>query len=75
MSPLLLFLAAASAAQPAARLQATATARILPGERISFASAAEREPLRAGRRERQHSRFVRAEADGRRAEFRLVEFQ
>ena len=71
----LLLLAAAPAPQPVARLQATATARIVSGERISLrASEAGRRAAEAGR-QRQSARILRREGDGRISELRLVEFQ
>jgi hypothetical protein len=72
MTPLLLLLAAGTAAQPAPRLQATASAVIVAGERISFEARRGDSEISPGRQRR---RVVRQGADGRRSEFRLVEFQ
>lgn len=73
MSAVLLMLLAAAAPPHGARLQATATARIVSGERIDFDAS----PARTAEavRLRQRSRILRIERDGGRSELRLVEFQ
>jgi hypothetical protein len=74
ISALLFALAASSAPQAGARVQAVATARILPGARIGLSAAGFGQQRKAVP-DRQVSRIRRLDRTIGQSELRLVEFQ